>query len=117
MNVLEERTQGEDRVKQGGGFHDLQRSFGSIDNHLVFREYALKYPQDNEGEELAPNARVWKIYRDEAIEFDKDLLDEWHKTIDWMLIFVRSFTGSDGTIYGTFDPYREASMPTYDYSC
>jgi hypothetical protein len=38
---------------------------------------------------MSENARFWRIYRDEAIEFDNDKIDEWHKTIDWLLIFVR----------------------------
>ena len=57
---------------------------------LGFREYAKKYPLDAPGDELKPNARVWKIYRDEAIEYDDFQLDEWHKILDWLLIFVSS---------------------------
>ena len=60
-----------------------------VDIKPAFREYDRKYPPDQPGQELAPNARIWKIYRDEAIEFDKEEFDEWHKVLDWTLIFVR----------------------------
>jgi hypothetical protein len=56
---------------------------------LGFRTYDQKYPKDEPGQEMSDNARVWKIYRDEAIEFDNENIGEWHKTIDWLLIFVR----------------------------
>lgn len=47
-----------------------------------------KYPPDPFGEEMADNARVWKIYRDEATTHDKSMLDGWNKTLDILLIFV-----------------------------
>jgi hypothetical protein len=54
-----------------------------------FRTYDQKYPKDEPGQEMGENARIWKIYREEAIEFDTDKIDEWHKTLDWLLVFVR----------------------------
>jgi hypothetical protein len=56
---------------------------------LGFRTYDQKYPKDEPGQEMGDNARFWKIYRDEANEIDNDNIGEWHKTIDWLLIFVR----------------------------
>lgn len=41
------------------------------------------------GEEAAPNARVWRIYRDRATEIDTDLIEGWYDTLNMVLIFVR----------------------------
>lgn len=62
-------------------------------------DFKRKYPPDKFGEEVADNARVWKVYRDEATEDDKTLLNAWNKTLDILLIFVR---GSYGTKCGCF---------------
>lgn len=35
------------------------------------------------------NARVWKVYRDEATSYDTNMFDGWNKTLDILLIFVR----------------------------
>ena len=51
-------------------------------------EFKQKYPPDRLGEEMKPNARVWKVYRDEANAHDAALLDGWGKTLDILLIFV-----------------------------
>ena len=51
-------------------------------------DFRKKYPPDKFGEEFEPNARVWKVYRDEALEYDNAQLDEWNKTLDILLIFV-----------------------------
>lgn len=48
------------------------------------------YPPDAFGEELGPNARFYKVYRDEATAQDEAMLDSWNKTLDILLIFVRS---------------------------
>lgn len=54
-------------------------------------EFKKRYPPDQFGEEMAPNARVWKVYRDEASAQDEATLDGWNKTLDILLIFVRHF--------------------------
>jgi hypothetical protein len=58
---------------------------------------------------MGENARIWKIYRDEAIEFDKDNIDEWHNTLDWLLIFVRYITTLTHHICSQ-TPYRLVSF-------
>ncbi|EJD44868.1 hypothetical protein AURDEDRAFT_166050 [Auricularia subglabra TFB-10046 SS5] len=55
-------------------------------------EYNRKYPPDAWGEELAPDARVWKIYRDEQSASDRAMLDTWNKTLDVLLIFAGLFS-------------------------
>ncbi|KAA1466001.1 hypothetical protein DENSPDRAFT_855845 [Dentipellis sp. KUC8613] len=51
-----------------------------------------KYPADEMGEELGPNARVWRVYLDEAEAFDKDMIDSWKDTIDVLLVFAGLFS-------------------------
>ncbi|KZV87589.1 hypothetical protein EXIGLDRAFT_839864 [Exidia glandulosa HHB12029] len=55
-------------------------------------EFKRKYPPDPFGEEMAPNARVWKVYRDEATIQDEAMLDGWNKTLDILLIFAGLFS-------------------------
>ena len=42
------------------------------------------------GEEASENARVWKLYRNRASELDNDQIEGWNKTLDILLIFVRT---------------------------
>ncbi|KZV90725.1 hypothetical protein EXIGLDRAFT_616544, partial [Exidia glandulosa HHB12029] len=46
------------------------------------------------GQELADNARVWKVYRDEAIQHDDGLLKGWNNTIDILLTFAGLFSAA-----------------------
>ncbi|KZW02450.1 hypothetical protein EXIGLDRAFT_665432, partial [Exidia glandulosa HHB12029] len=55
-------------------------------------EFKRKYPPDPFGEETSANARVWKVYKDEATAHDKSLLDGWNKTLDILLIFAGLFS-------------------------
>ncbi|KZV86404.1 hypothetical protein EXIGLDRAFT_622038, partial [Exidia glandulosa HHB12029] len=41
---------------------------------------------------MRPNARVWKVYKDEVTPHDKSLLDGWNKTLDILLIFAGLFS-------------------------
>ena len=50
--------------------------------------YADKYPLDKPNEEFGDNARVWKIYYDEAIEYDTTLIQEYKESLDVLLVFV-----------------------------
>lgn len=40
------------------------------------------------GEEAADNARIWKMYRDNATETGQTTLDGWNRSLDILLIFV-----------------------------
>ncbi|EJD50459.1 hypothetical protein AURDEDRAFT_160361 [Auricularia subglabra TFB-10046 SS5] len=55
-------------------------------------EFKKKYPPDRFGEEASVNARVWKIYHDEATAADKSMLNGWNKTLDILLIFAGLFS-------------------------
>lgn len=48
---------------------------------------------DAYGEEMAPNARIWKKYVKESDDADKELVDVWNKTLDVILIFAALFSG------------------------
>ncbi|KZV80412.1 hypothetical protein EXIGLDRAFT_845540 [Exidia glandulosa HHB12029] len=55
-------------------------------------EFKKKYPPDPFGEEMSENARVWKVYQDEATLKDDAMLDGWNKTLDILLIFAGLFS-------------------------
>lgn len=58
-------------------------------NIRLDEEWNRKYPPDKIGEEMTDNARVWKVYADEAVKFDQDRLTQWNGTLDVLLLFVR----------------------------
>lgn len=51
-------------------------------------DYEQKYPEDPYGKEFEPEARVWKVYMDEAEVFDMELTEGWKDTVDVLLVFV-----------------------------
>jgi len=55
------------------------------------RDYDEMYPEDEYMEELGENARVWKVYNDEADRMDTEAVDKWQSTLDTLLIFVSDF--------------------------
>ncbi|KZV98328.1 hypothetical protein EXIGLDRAFT_313627 [Exidia glandulosa HHB12029] len=55
-------------------------------------EFKRRYPPDPLGKEMEDNARVWKVYRGEAIEHDKAQLDGWNSTLNVLLIFAALFS-------------------------
>lgn len=52
-------------------------------------DYEQKYPADEQGEGMATNARVWRVYLDEAGQFDMDMVENFRDTVDVILVFVR----------------------------
>lgn len=72
-------------------YNDIHR-FEWQTQGLPDTEFYRKYPPDPWGEEAAPDARVWKIYRDEQSASDKTMLDTWNKTLDVLLIFAGLFS-------------------------
>ncbi|KAH8822281.1 hypothetical protein DL96DRAFT_1819808 [Flagelloscypha sp. PMI_526] len=56
-------------------------------------DYDSKYPnEDPPGEEASENARVWRIYNDEAELFDDDMLHGFRDTLDSLLVFAALFS-------------------------
>lgn len=78
----------------------IRRSLsGRVDGFVD--EGDMPYPADELGAEMAPNARVWRVYMDEATRFDNDMIDRWNRSLDVLLVFVRS------------RPKTEHANPTY----
>ncbi|EIM80213.1 uncharacterized protein STEHIDRAFT_68654, partial [Stereum hirsutum FP-91666 SS1] len=38
------------------------------------------------------NARVWRVYLDEAEIYDREMVDEWKDTVDTLLVFAGLFS-------------------------
>ncbi|KAA1473338.1 hypothetical protein DENSPDRAFT_872744 [Dentipellis sp. KUC8613] len=55
-------------------------------------DYEKKYAMDEDGKCLEPNARVWKVYLDEAKVMDDDMVEAWKDTIDVLLVFAGLFS-------------------------
>ncbi|KAF5353830.1 hypothetical protein D9758_010616 [Tetrapyrgos nigripes] len=55
-------------------------------------DYTRKYPKDELGKEASENARVWKVYLDEAETFDDEMLKGFRDTLDALLVFAALFS-------------------------
>ncbi|KAF5353827.1 hypothetical protein D9758_010634 [Tetrapyrgos nigripes] len=55
-------------------------------------DYNRKYPKDEFGKEARENARVWKVYLDEAETFDDEMLKGFRDTLDALLVFAALFS-------------------------
>ncbi|KAL0959271.1 hypothetical protein HGRIS_014542 [Hohenbuehelia grisea] len=56
------------------------------------RDYENKYPEDPMYEELSENARVWRVYLDEAADFDADIVEKASDGLDLLLVFAGLFS-------------------------
>ncbi|KAL0959294.1 hypothetical protein HGRIS_014559 [Hohenbuehelia grisea] len=72
------------------------------------RDYERKYPEDPIYEELSENARVWRVYLDEAAAFDADLVEKASDGLDHLLIFAGLFSA----IVTTFVVQTSQSLST-----
>lgn len=54
-------------------------------------DYEEKYEPDPHGEEAGPNARIWRVYLDEANAYDVEMVEQWKDTVDMLLVFVSVF--------------------------
>ena len=68
-------------LKQSGHH---QASFQNVAND----DYEARLPEDKYGEETAPNARVWRVYNEEAAEYDTVMVGQDRDGLDVMLVFV-----------------------------
>ncbi|KZV95243.1 hypothetical protein EXIGLDRAFT_610785, partial [Exidia glandulosa HHB12029] len=59
-------------------------------------------------------ARVWKVYRDEAMAYDTTMLDGWSQTLDILLLFAGLFSAVATAFviesYKLLQPDNEAFM-------
>lgn len=67
-----------------------QRAFHSCGpSRTVFADdYEERFPEDEYCQETAPNARVWRVYVEEAEAFDKTMDRQYRDGLDVMLVFV-----------------------------
>ena len=52
------------------------------------RDYTQEYPEDEYGQEMGKDARVWRVYNDETDRSDAEMVNGWKGTLDTLLIFV-----------------------------
>ncbi len=52
-------------------------------------DYVARLPEDPYGQETAPNARIWRVYVEEAAAFDENMVGQSRDGLDVMLVFVR----------------------------
>jgi len=57
-------------------------------------DYTRKYPSDEYGAEMYPNARIWRTFIDERDIADKEYIEDNNATLDGILVFVRQFSFS-----------------------
>ncbi|KAH8824101.1 ankyrin repeat-containing domain protein [Flagelloscypha sp. PMI_526] len=71
-------------------FEELKRGWkgGVVRND----DYDQKYDPDRPGEETSHNARIWKIYTDEADVYDVDMLARLRMLLDSILVFAALFS-------------------------
>lgn len=51
-------------------------------------DYEKKHLADEPQKGLDPNARIWRVYLDEAGQFDLDMVENIRDTVDVILVFV-----------------------------
>lgn len=51
-------------------------------------EFNQKYPPDPLGDEMSPDARIWKLYADHAKSCDLARIAAWDKALDVVLFSV-----------------------------
>ncbi len=52
-------------------------------------DYVARFPEDPYCQETAPNARIWRVYVEEAAAFDEKMVGQSRDGLDVMLVFVR----------------------------
>ncbi|KAH8797995.1 hypothetical protein DL96DRAFT_1446695, partial [Flagelloscypha sp. PMI_526] len=60
--------------------------------------YEEKYPEDAPGDELGADARVFKVYNDEAEKYDADMIRGFRDSLDGLLVFASLFSAVVTTI-------------------
>lgn len=62
---------------------DIRRAVG-----LGEEDYIRKYPEDEYGAEMGPDARVWRTYISERDIADKEYIEDNNGTLEDILVFV-----------------------------
>ena len=61
----------------------------SLTYGAVNEDYEAIFPEDPYGEEAGPNARVFRVYNEEAAVYDADMIGQCSDSSDVLLVFVR----------------------------
>ncbi|KAF9004489.1 hypothetical protein BDZ89DRAFT_966967, partial [Hymenopellis radicata] len=59
---------------------------------IFIDDYEKRLPEDPYGEETKPNARVWRVYVEEAAAFDGIMVNQYRDGLDVMLVFAGLFS-------------------------
>lgn len=57
-----------------------------------YAEYEQKYPADEYGAEMGPTARVWRVYLEEAEQYDSEMIEGFKDTTDVLLVYAGLFS-------------------------
>lgn len=72
------------------GFHVCSevnvRTF--TDREVDHLDYQKRFRPDEKGKEKEPNARVWRVYLNEAGQFDLNMIENMRDTVDVFFVFV-----------------------------
>ncbi|KAF9026219.1 hypothetical protein BDZ89DRAFT_1161353 [Hymenopellis radicata] len=83
------------------GINSTDSSHTGLCGHSCFRkpttsndsfDYEQKYPADEEFKEMAPAARVWMTYNDEALKYVVESVEDWREGLDMLLVFAAIFS-------------------------
>ncbi|KAG6816282.1 hypothetical protein H0H93_008219, partial [Arthromyces matolae] len=55
-------------------------------------DYTAIYEEDQPGQESSENARVWRVYLDEADAYDTDMISSFQTILDSLLVFASLFS-------------------------
>ncbi|KAG6809621.1 hypothetical protein H0H93_015658, partial [Arthromyces matolae] len=55
-------------------------------------DYNAIYEPDPSGQEASENARVWRVYLDEADAYDTDMISSFQTILDSLLVFASLFS-------------------------
>ncbi|TFK98412.1 hypothetical protein BDV98DRAFT_494585, partial [Pterulicium gracile] len=61
-------------------------------------DYDQKYPSDEQDMAMEPNARFWRVYLDEAGQFDSNMAENFKDTVDVILVFAGLFSAVTTTL-------------------
>ncbi|KAG7446523.1 uncharacterized protein BT62DRAFT_919797 [Guyanagaster necrorhizus] len=91
-------TRGRPTARFASPVHHKQQSFEKVETDTIHTKDAIEiYPKDQRGKELDKNARIWRIYTDEARKADARMTEGWNRGIDILLVFTGLFSAVQTT--------------------
>ncbi|KAF9030197.1 hypothetical protein BDZ89DRAFT_678758 [Hymenopellis radicata] len=55
-------------------------------------DYEQKYAPDEQYAEMSPMARVFRVYNDESLKYDTEMVNGWREGLDMLLLFAALFS-------------------------